>query len=198
MRSCQRGLLILFTAGCLSACAPGLGRDIGVSPISMPSGESPRSNSSVAVHAQIRPFVDNRPSQAIAEIGGREINSRGDLALQVREAFENYLKQRGVETGDPEAPIIGGQISAWYVRVEPGFPTSQAQAEATLVIEVSNLANQLVYTGKYSGSTVVSHPMLNESRISDALAQAMGYAIEEALRDEKLMDRIARTYHPIF
>ncbi len=192
-----KNLGALLIVGILASCAPGLGRSLAVNTIVIP-GDTPRTHNGSAIHAQIRPFVDNRPSQTIALIDGREVNSSGDLAIQVRDAFESYLKESGVQLGDPDAPIIGGQISSWIAHVDPGFPTSEAHAEATLVVEVSNLSNQLVYSGKYTGNTVVKHPMLNESRISDALAEAMGYAIEEALHDQNLIEKIARTYHPIY
>ncbi|MBN8550279.1 MAG: hypothetical protein J0M12_13250 [Deltaproteobacteria bacterium] len=189
----MRKLALLALGAALCSCAPGLGRSLGVSPITLSNTESPSSNSTTAVQLQLRPFVDNRPSQAIAIIDGRDVNSKGDLGDQVKQAFETSLKDRGIDTANPNAPIVSGQISSWFVRIDPSFPVSSAFAEATLVIEVSNLSNQVVFTGKYSGDTVLKHPMLTESRISDALAQAMAYAIDEALRDDRLMSQIQST-----
>lgn len=189
----------LFASMC-AACSPGLGAQIALGPVELPddSAAAPARYNPSSMRVQLRPFVDGRQSRAIASINGREVEPLGDPALPVQEAFEAYLQSQGIETHDPEAPIIGGQIEHWYVTVAPGFPASQATAEATIVVELSNIENQLVYRGKYSGSTTTSHPLLNENKIAEALSQAMGYAINEVLRDERLTSKISNTFRPIY
>lgn len=190
------GILGLIAAG-LSACSPGLGKELPLSDMTIPGISVSQPVNGSIFHAQVRPFIDNRADSAIAEIDGRKVQPSGDVAQKVQDAFQKAFDRRGVTLGDPDAPILGGQIVDWSVLVRPAFPASEAEAQATVVIEVSSLQNQIVYRGKYSGNMVVKHPLLNESRITEALAQAMAYAIEEALKDEKLMDRLARAYHPI-
>ena len=183
----------------LSGCAPGLGSSIELVPIKTPEESSPVLRGQAAsIHLQLRPFVDARPSSAVAEIKGREVLPSGDVAALVQSAFEARLKDAGVEISDPNAPIVGGQVEMWLVRVVPDFPASQASAEAVLTVEVSSLDNQSMYRGRYSGSTTIKHPLLNDMKIADALSQAMGYAIDEALKDERLLTKIARVYRPIY
>jgi uncharacterized lipoprotein YajG len=181
----------------LAGCAPGLGREIPVGPIVAEEEVAAQKMDGAIVSVQMRPFVDQRPTRAIALIDGREVNSSGDLAVQVRDALEQEFKKSGISIGNPNAPIVGGQITAWSIKIDPGFPASTAQADATLSVEVSDLNNQIVFRGKYSGTTLVKHPLLNEEKISAALGQAMGYAVQQVVHDEKFLEVLTRTLHPI-
>lgn len=187
---------VSLTFPLLIGCAPGLDRQIPVPVVDTPV-ETATGYQNTGVQVQLRPFVDDRPTMAIAVIDGREIPAEGDVAAAVHDAFQSYLDKHGVITSNPNAPIVSGQITEWLVRVAPGFPASAAEAEATLVISVSNLENQTLYRGTYSGTTAVKNPLLTQSKISEALGAAMQYAIAEVMKDEELLRKISRAHHPI-
>lgn len=144
------------------------------------------------VRVRVGNFVDARPAQTIVVIDGRKVASEGELARVVQEGFERYLRQAGAKIAVLNAPTIEGQVVDWSARVEPGFPTSQASAVARLKVTVRDSRGHPIYYATFSGESTATHPMLGSEEVQRLLGQAMGSAIEAAVRDEDFVAQLSK------
>jgi hypothetical protein len=136
--------------------------------------------------------MDSRHTQTIAIIDGRKVESEGELGRLVAEGFERYLRRAGARIAVLNAPTIEGQVVDWNARVEPGFPTSEAQAVARLKVTIRDTRAHPIYYATFTGESSVTHPMLGSEEVQRLLAQAMGSAIEAAVRDEDFVLQLSK------
>lgn len=174
-----------------AACSPGLGTSIRVTGLPELSSKVSPNPQYQGVKVNLYEFVDKRSRGSIGDINGRPLAPAGSVPASVQQAFEKALRGSGADVVLFDAPSISGEIRSWKVSVEPSFPSSSAEAEASLYIEVYSPDRTLIYRANYSGNTSVSHPMMSEERIEDALAAAMNHAIQEALSDDLLVQKIS-------
>jgi hypothetical protein len=144
------------------------------------------------VKVKVGTFTDARPSQTIATIDGRSVRSEGPLGVVVEEGFTRYLRQAGVRIAILNSPMIDGEIVEWQARVKPSFPTSDAKATAKLRVIVRDSKSHPLYKATFSGEATASHPLLDEESIQKLLAQAMGSAIETAVKSDEFLAQISR------
>ena len=185
-------LLVLGFCCLLTGCAPEIGLTLAAPEISEPENLVEAASSAEPVRVRIGSFVDARPTQTIAIIDGRKVDSEGELGRVVGEGFERYLRSVGARIAVLNAPTIEGQVVDWSARVEPGFPTSEAQAVARLKVTVRDTRAHPIYYATFSGESSVTHPMLGAEEVQQLLAQAMGSAIEAAVRDEDFVSQLSK------
>jgi hypothetical protein len=185
-------LLVLGFCCLLTGCAPEIGLTLTAPEISEPENLVEAASSAEPVRVRIGAFVDARPTQTIAIIDGRKVDSEGELGRVVEEGFERYLRSVGARIAVLNAPTIEGQVVDWSARVEPGFPTSEAQAVARLKVTVRDTRAHPIYYATFSGESSVTHPMLGVEEVQQLLAQAMGSAIEAAVRDEDFVSQLSK------
>jgi len=185
-------LLVLGFCCLLTGCAPEIGLTLTAPEISEPENLVEAASSAEPVRVRIGAFVDARPTQTIAIIDGRKVDSEGELGRVVGEGFERYLRSVGARIAVLNAPTIEGQVVDWSARVEPGFPTSEAQAVARLKVTVRDTRAHPIYYATFSGESSVTHPMLGAEEVQRLLAQAMGSAIEAAVRDEDFVSQLSK------
>ena len=184
-------LLTLIILTSLSACAPGLGSTLDVTSVVDMDVPQLRNNlAETETKVNILPFQDNRSVEAIAQIDGRLIKPNGDLGVAVQTGFERTFRKNGVKLSLFDSPTIRGSISEWRVFVTPGFPSSSLETVATIKVELLDKAGQIQHRAEYSGNYQRQHPFLNESAVQSALSEAMGFAIQEALSDEQLINKL--------
>jgi hypothetical protein len=144
------------------------------------------------VRVRVGHFIDARTAQTIVVIDGRKVDSDGGVPRVVEEGFERYLRQVGARIAVLNAPTIEGQVVDWSARVEPGFPTSDANAVARLKVTVRDSRGHPIYHATFSGESRASHPMLGVEEIQRLLGQAMGSAIEAAVRDDDFVAQLSK------
>lgn len=170
----------------LSACAPGLGTTLRVDAFEATDATS-IAIGGARMRARVGQFLDMRTRKAIGEVRGRELEPAGDVASGATRALEDELKRAGVELSLFEAPILVGEVQQWFVTVTPDFPTSSVEAKAKIRMQVTDKSGKVLYSGLYSGGMSQKHPWLTEDEVSHVLAQAMSFAMREALKDERLL-----------
>lgn len=176
-------LLVMVAALVTQGCAPGLGRELPVTRFREPSEIRPREIGRARI--LVKPFSDGRADHSVAMIDGRSVSPATDVGASVRAAMEANLKAAGFGIGGIDSPSISGTVQRWMVQVYPGFPTSRAEADAGLEVEVLTPAGDLVFRAIYRGEYTVEQPFLTEDRIAEALAQAMSAAIQTAIQDPR-------------
>jgi len=186
------GALVAMAATLITACAPGLGKELrvdsfpdrGAAVMGENLGYSP-------LKVRVDQFMDARQVPSIGEINGRQLGPRGDVAKSVQRALEEKLEASGVKIALFDAPLIGGDVMQWKVSVKPDFPSSHAEAVAELQLKVFNPQNQLIYRGSYSGSASTQHPLLSQEKIEETLAIAMSEALDSALADGVFLNKLS-------
>jgi len=182
----------LISALVSAGCAPELGLQMTVPNLPEPQTAVDASAATAAVKVKVGTFEDSRASQTIATIDGRAVRSEGSLGGVVQEGFTRYLRQAGVRIAILNSPMIDGEIVEWQARVKPSFPTSDATATAKLRVIVRDSKSHPLYRATFSGEATASHPLLDEESIQKLLAQAMGSAIETAVKSEDFIAQISR------
>lgn len=181
-------LILVLTTLCLFSCAPGLESTINIDRFPEPQRSARAELPSKVV--QIVKVNDARPNPWVAEIKGREVSSSRDVAVVVREGFESYLNSEGVRVVmfDSQSHMTI-DVKELSIIVQPGFPTSSAEAKARIEVELITPAGR--YLGKYESTTSAEHPMLDQDRIETALGESLGEAIHQAVSDQKLINMIS-------
>jgi hypothetical protein len=185
-------LFVVAIAFFASGCSPELGLQMEVPNLPEPQTAVEASSSTYPVKVKVGEFVDARPSQTIATIDGRSVRSEGALGDVVEEGFTRYLRQAGVHIAILNSPMIDGEIVEWQARVKPSFPSSDAKATAKLRVVVRDSKSHPLYKATFSGEATASHPLLDEESIQKLLAQAMGSAIETAVKSDEFLAQLSR------
>lgn len=141
---------------------------------------------------RVEAFTDTRSDPAVGEIDGRSLMLQGNIEESIRIAFERAFVQKGVLVSNAEAPALEGELSSWKVSVTPGFPMSEAEAKASIRVQVLNERGESIYQGNYSGATFSKHPMMSQSHVEGILAGALGEAVAAAVNDSELISAIYR------
>lgn len=191
MRS-VRFIVTCFSIAILAACAPEIGVSLTAPMLPEPLLVSDSSDSERAVRVRVGRFIDARPSKTLVIIDGRNVDSEGALTRSVEDGFERYLRRAGAQIAVLNAPLVEGQVVDWSARVEPGFPMSNARAVARLKVVVRDSRAHPIYHATFSGESTASHPMMGPEQVQELLAQAMGSAIEAAVRDEDFIAQLSR------
>jgi len=176
-------VLVTLGVALISGCAPGLEKELPIS--RFPAPESVISQKVGRGRVLVRSFMDERSDHAVAVVDGRSVAPASDVPAAVRAATESYLKQAGFGIGGSDSPALAGSVQRWMVTVKPGFPTTVADSAATLGIEVFAPSGAPLFRGTYRGEYSAEHPLMDEAKIADALAQAMSAAIQQALDDPR-------------
>lgn len=184
--------LILVVCSLVSAaCSPELGLQMSVPNLPEPQAAIEPSAAISPVKVKVGKFTDARSSQTIATIDGRSVRSEGVLGDVVEEGFTRYLRQAGVHIAILNSPMIDGEIVEWQARVKPSFPSSDATATAKLRVIVRDSKSHPLYRATFSGEATASHPLLDEESIQKLLAQAMGSAIETAVKSDDFLAQLS-------
>jgi hypothetical protein len=181
-------LLILSISGCTSE----IGRTLAVAPLPEPQIEAADRGGSDQVRVKLGRFEDARKAQTIVVIDGRKVDSQGTVSKTVEEGFERYLRQAGARIAVLNAPTIEGQVVDWSAEVRPGFPTSDASAVARLRVTVLDSRGHPIYHATFTGESTGTHPMLGSEEVQRLLGQAMGSAIEAAVRDNDFIAQLSK------
>jgi hypothetical protein len=184
--------ILLVGVMCVVGCSPELGLQMTVPNLPEPQAAVDASAATDPVKVKVGKFVDARASQTIATIDGRSVPSEGALGDVVQEGFTRYLRQAGVHIAILNSPMIDGEIVDWQARVKPSFPTSDAKATAKLRVIVRDSKSHPLYRATFSGEATASHPMLDEESIQKLLAQAMGSAIETAVKSDEFLAQLSK------
>ena len=176
----------LILGSALLGCAPGL-KTVSVSKI--PAIESDQANLG-SVRVAVRPFQDFRADQSIGIYKGTKLQADGDIGRQIQLALEDGLKAKGARLSLFNVPSISGQVTDWYVQVTDEFPSPEVQARAALKLEVFDVNQHRIYSGSYSGTAALKHPLVSQTKVEDTLGLAMKQAILEALTDPDLVAKL--------
>ncbi len=182
---------LVLCAAINTACSPELGLQLAVPNLPEPQSAIEASAATSPTKVKVGKFVDARTSQTIATIDGRSVRSEGPLGDVVEEGFTRYLRQAGAHIAILNAPMIDGEIVEWQARIKPSFPSSDATATAKLRVVVRDSKSHPLYRATFSGEATASHPLLDEESIQKLLAQAMGSAIEAAVKNEEFLAQIS-------
>lgn len=176
----------------LSACAPEIGLNLSVPNLPEPSGVFESGTGGEALRVKVGTFRDSRSSPTIVVIDGRDVESEGALNSVVEEGLARYLREAGARIAIIDAPTIDGEITEWRARVTPSFPSSDAMAFARVKVTVRDTRSHPIYFASFAGEAKASHPLLDADSVRDLLAQAMGSALEAAVRDEEFLAQVAK------
>lgn len=181
-----------FLVVCLvAACAPDLGVRLSVPSVPDPEKVDAQDRRDGPLKVRVGTFTDNRKSNTVAVIDGREVPSEGSLGGVVQEGLENYLRKAGARIAVLQAPQIEGEIVDWRATVRPSFPTSSASATARIKVVVRGVDSSIKYRANFAGEASMSHPALRAAHVKELLAQAMGSALEEVVTDPGVVDQLS-------
>jgi hypothetical protein len=176
----------------VSGCTTEVGRSLAVAPLPEPQIAAVDRSGSDQVRVKMGRFEDARKAQTIVVIDGRKVDSQGAVNKTVEEGFERYLRQAGARISVLNAPTIEGQVVDWSAEVRPGFPTSDASAVARLRVTVLDSRGHPIYYATFTGESTARHPMLGAEEVQRLLGEAMGSAIEAAVRDNEFIAQLSK------
>ena len=173
----------------LSSCTPGISRTLQVQEIQeVKAGDLAAFSKQPTL--RVKEFDDNREKIDIARVGDNNIIPDGNLGAVVSRAVERSLRASGARLSQFSGTEVRGSIEEWYVHVSPSFPVATLAADATIVVEIAEQGKTPSYRGRYSGNSEMQHPVASESKIQDALGEAMRLALLEMLEDKKLVGKL--------
>lgn len=176
-----------------SACAPEIGLTVPVPSLPEPRlAEATASPVRSEVKVRISPFKDSRPNQTFVVVDGREVGTKGSTVSAVEEGFARYLRDVGARVAVLNAPSIDGEILDWAAQVQPAFPATEVKASARLKVTVRDSRSHPLYNATFTGEASTAHPVVDSETVEKVLAQAMGSAIEAAVRDDTFMGQLAK------
>ena len=180
--------MVLFVQG----CAPGLGKRLQVKGVLSPEAKIDFQDASHCAGKAVRvgSFEDRRSYSEVGEIDGRLLQPEGNAALGAQWFMEKLLRTARVQTGLVTGPWLVGQILDWRVRVIPGFPTTKAEAEASVRIELRDEGYGVLYAATYAGRGQAEHPFMTQTKVEEVLADAMWVALSGVIDDQELWSRI--------
>jgi hypothetical protein len=186
------GVLPALAVFCIG-CAPEIGLTVPVPSLPEPA-TTQESSSPVRSEVKVRigPFKDSRPTQTFVVVDGRKVGTKGSTVSAVEEGFARYLRDAGARVAVLNAPSIDGEILDWTAQVQPAFPATEAKASARLKVTVRDSRAHPLYNATFTGEASTSHPMVDSETVQKVLAQAMGSAIEAAVRDDAFMGQLAK------
>lgn len=141
------------------------------------------------INVRVDKFLDARDPSPADSAGRKAISVRGDVGSPVQEALQKRLKNMGARLSLFDVPVIRGEVSAWYVLLGTGFPV-ELEGVATLAVEVADQEGHVLYRATYGGNAYGTYPFPAQGNIQTLLETTMGYAIDEALADKKLLQRL--------
>ncbi len=183
------GVLVFVGACTLLGCSPGLGTSLPIGAVPVPAS---RASHGDVTPVRLHNFIDGRTAH-IVTVGDRSVRAEGDVPGKVQVALGDFLKANGFRLSAGEAASIRGTVLVWSAVVTPGFPTSEVSAEASVELEAFGPDSTERYVRRYSGSAVMKHPFLNEGKVRETMGDAMGYALQAAMEDTKLLDHLKRS-----
>jgi hypothetical protein len=186
-----RVVWIVLVSCLVSACAPDLGVRLSVPSVPDSEKVEAQERRDGPIKVRIGTFTDNRKSNTLAVIDGRQVPSEGNLGVVVQEGLENYLRKAGIRIAVLQAPQIEGEIVEWKASVVPSFPTSSASATARIKVVVRGADASVKYRASFGGEATMSHPVLRATHVRELLAQAMGSALEEVVTDPGVVDHLS-------
>jgi len=175
--------------GFLVGCSPGLGTSLPVGRIPLPAALGGGGGSAV----RIPNIVDGRPARTIGVVGDRAIRAEGDVPGKVQAALGEFLKANGFRVSAGESAVLRGTVLDWNVVVTPGFPASVVEGTATVELEAFGPDNKVRYVRRYSGNATTKHPFMTSTHVQDTLGEAMGYALQAAMEDERLLSHLRKS-----
>lgn len=178
-------LTVLTTTLGLCSCAPGFGTRLEMEHVSGVTSSTPDS------WRGIRPCLlevqDQRPSKTLAFVDKRPLEPSGDVAIIVQRALEDTLRAEGAALRcDADSPQLQLVLRRWLADVQPGFPTSDLFAAATMELEVSR-QRVLIYRGTYQGTSGIEHPFPRDAQVRRTLEESLQEALRALRADPKLL-----------
>ena len=189
----MKGLQVIFFVSLvwlLNCCAPSVGPAISVyqiEPLPLGSGAAQAYR---GVKLSVGEFLDSRATRRVGEMSGEPLEAEGDVALSVKLAIEDQLRTAGADLSLFAGPVVSGEILDWRVKVTPGFPARMLEAQAEIRLELKGPNGVKQYAAEYSGSVEQKHPLADKAMVEKALGDAMAYAIQAALSDRRLIERL--------
>jgi hypothetical protein len=191
MKTICRLFALFITVAC-AGCAPEFGLELQVPALPEADKVAPGGADEASLRVKVGSFEDARAESTLVVVDGRDVRSVGAVGLPVKEAFERDFRGAGVRVVMRDAPVLEGEVVEWKARVLPGFPSSDAVANAKIKLVLKDSQYHVLYKGTFTGEATVTHPLLDESHVQDILGQAMGGAVEAAVNDDVLRSQLSR------
>lgn len=183
------GVMVLVGVSFLVGCSPGLGTSLPIGTIPTPA---PRGGGTEDVPVRVHTFIDGRAARVVT-VGDRTVRAEGDVPGKVQVALADFLKANGFRLSAGEAAGVRGTVLEWAAVVTPGFPTSEVSSTASFELEAFGPDSPDRYVRRYSGSAVTRHPFLNEGKVRETMGDAMGYALQAAMEDTRLLEHLRKS-----
>ncbi|HMO02679.1 MAG TPA: hypothetical protein PKD37_07300 [Oligoflexia bacterium] len=139
---------------------------------------------------------DARDSQNLIEVGTKMVKPTGDPLPIAQKMLESGFRGAGYAVVVFDSPPIRTQITEWRLVVYPGFPTVRYEGFAEIGIELLDAAGKIVYKANYRSNVSGRTLYLNDESAGEYLARVMWGAINEAIKDYQLREKII-AYQPI-
>lgn len=180
-------VFLLFLLAC-SACSPKLGKSIGMPTI--PSVSHQKGVDVSGAEVFVNTVVDARGDRTIANYEGKTIEAKGDVALTVKDAVSRALEGQGFALSDFAPLSMTAEVRNWNADVKSGMPSS-VTSEAKIYVEIRDPANKKIYSGTYSGHSMIQHASLGEEDIQKSLGTSMAEALRQIFVDAHLVEVLA-------
>lgn len=174
-------ILLFFLGGCSPTIKPVI--DLSKMEVPGPSFKGPEFSGALIF---VDNFRDARLSQVLVQGGSKTSTTESDLTKLATKSLSDALVSLGFVLTESSPVIISGSLEEWKAEVESGLP-SKVITKARIGLEAFDPANKLIYKGSYEGYSSIEHPSLGEEDIVDSLANAMGEAIEQVTKDQRLL-----------
>jgi Uncharacterized lipoprotein len=167
------GALFLFS------CAPSLDPLIEIPEV--PSVKN-TSLSSLSRAVSVSPAIDLREESNDPEM--TEPDSQA--ARKLEDALIESLTSSGVSVAPNSSIVILPKIKTWRSKIQIK-DTGTISSEAAIEVEISTSSGKKIYSGNYAGNRQSQFPLINKADVQDSLGYAMQSALEQFLKDGKVV-----------
>jgi hypothetical protein len=130
-------------------------------------------------------FIDDRAVREIVIGDSESALGEGDAGLPISRALTKAFAGRGITSSDSAPLILSGAVKEWYARVTGGIGGG-ITAEARISVNLSNPADEQLYSALYSGSAEYSGGF-SRKEFERVMVAAMQEAVAQVVADQKLI-----------
>lgn len=184
----RRYLVLLLALLLCVSCSPKLGSKISLPAIPSIGKQGDIATSGAEVY--VLTVVDARGERTIATFEGRSIEPRDDVALSIKGAVSKALEEQGFSLSEFAPVSLTAEVRSWNAEVSGGMPSS-VSSEAKVYVEIRDPANKKIYSGMYSGHSMIQEASLGEEEVQESLGTSMAEALRQIFVDKQLVEVLA-------
>lgn len=164
-------------------------------PVMMPRIDIAKSYESIPRNANpifVQEVVDARKKKDFIHFDEASYETHAEIGPVVREALTQALTKKGYVNQAKPVFVLKLEVQEWNASVIDEFFLSHLTAKAHISLAVYEMQGHKVYSGKFSGESLIKKINFSNESLTQALSVAMQQAIDTLVEDKNLQEVLAK------